>query len=104
MTALNSSRWGVLLGLNRSRRHVEKEMNQVHTQYQDAEQHFGSDLLKLVVAKGFITKLLANESVKHFSESNDREILAHFELVINTVSVEETVQQQQGDPVLSVEG
>jgi len=40
--------------------------------------------------------LLTNESVKHFIESNNREILEHFELVINTVSMEEAVQQQQG--------
>jgi hypothetical protein len=83
---------------------LEKEMNQVQTQYQDAEQHYGSDLLNLMVAKGFITKLLTNESVKHFVESNNSEILAHFELVINTISMEEAVQQQQGEPVLSAEG
>src|ERR1035437_2971704 len=74
---------------------LEKEMNQVHTQFKDAEQHYGSDLLNLVVAKGFITKLLANESVKHFIERNECEILEHFELVVNTVSMEEAVQQQQ---------
>jgi hypothetical protein len=83
---------------------LEKEMNQVQTQYQDAEKHYGSDLLNLMVAKGFITKLLANESVKHFIDCNDREILAHFELVINTVSMEEAVQQQQDEAVLNDEG
>jgi hypothetical protein len=82
---------------------LEKEMSQVQTQYQDAEQHYGSDLLNLVVAKSFITKLLANDSVKHFIEGNNREILAHFELVINTISMEEAVQQQQSETALDVE-
>ena len=48
-----------------------------------------------MLAKGFITKLLANESVKHFIERNESEILEHFELVVNTVSMEEVVQRQQ---------
>ena len=78
---------------------LEKEMNQVHTQFKDAEQHYGSDLLNLVLAKGFIAKLLANESVKHFIECNENEILEHFELVVNTVSMEEAVQQQQTDGI-----
>ncbi len=77
------------------------EMNQVHTQFKDAEQHYGSDLLNLVLAKGFIAKLLANESVKHFIECNENEILEHFELVVNTVSMEEAVQQQQTEGLAS---
>lgn len=77
---------------------LEKEMSQVHTQYKDAEQHYGSDLLNLVLAKGFLSKLLANESVKLYIDRNEHEILQHFELVVNTISMEEAVQlQQDGD-------
>jgi len=72
---------------------LEKEMSQVHTQYQDAEQHYGSDLLNLVLAKGFLTKLLTNDSVKDYIGRNASEILEHFERVVNTVSMEEAVQQ-----------
>jgi len=72
---------------------LEKEMGQVHTQYQDAEQHYGSDLLNLVLAKGFLTKLLTNDSVKDYIGRNASEILEHFERVVNTVSMEEAVQQ-----------
>ena len=43
----------------------EKEMSQVQEKYQGAESHYGSDLLSLVVAKGYLTKLLANEAVKN---------------------------------------
>ena len=32
---------------------LEKEMSQVQTQYKDAEENYGSDLLNLVVAKGY---------------------------------------------------
>ena len=71
---------------------LEKEMSQVHTLYKDAEQHYGSDLLNLVLAKGYLTKLLSNESVKFFLERQEPEILEHFELVVNTTSMEEAVQ------------
>ena len=73
---------------------LEKEMSQVHTQYRDAENHYGSDLLNLVLAKGYLAKLLCNEAVKSFVGSHAPEILEHFEMVVNTVSMEEAVQQQ----------
>lgn len=74
---------------------LEKEMSQVQTQYRDAEQHYGSDLLNLVVAKGYLSKLLANEAVKSYIARYQVDILVHLELVVNTVSMEEAVQQRQ---------
>jgi ParB-like chromosome segregation protein Spo0J len=74
---------------------LEKEMNQVQEKYQEAESNYGSDLLNLVVAKGYLTKLLANEAVKSYIGRHEPEILTHLELVVNTVSMEEAVQQQQ---------
>lgn len=74
---------------------LEKEMNQVQEKYQEAESNYGSDLLNLVVAKGYLTKLLANDAVKSYIGRHEPEILTHLELVVNTVSMEEAVQQQQ---------
>ena len=70
-------------------------MNQIHEHFKDAEMNYDSDLLNLVLAKGYLTKLLANAAVKSFIERQEPEILEHFELVVNTVSMEEAVQQQQ---------
>ncbi len=72
-----------------------KEMNQVQEKYQEAESNYGSDLLNLVVAEGYLTKLLANEAVQSYIGRHEPEILTHLELVVNTVSMEEAVQQQQ---------
>ena len=69
-------------------------MSQVQTKYKDAEQNYGSDLLNLVMAKGYLPKLLANEAVKSYLQRHDPGILEQFELAVNTVSVEEGVQQQ----------
>ena len=57
-----------------------------------------------MVAKGYLTKLLSNEAVKSYILRHEPDILEQFELVVNTVSMEEAVQQQLGDAVLSVEG
>jgi hypothetical protein len=73
---------------------LEKELNQVQTHYKDAEQNYGSDLLNLVVAKGYLTKLLSNDAVKNYIARTEPEILEQFELVVNTVSMEEAVQQE----------
>jgi len=51
-------------------------------------------LQSLVVGKGYLTKLLANEAVKSYIGRHEPEILTHLELVVNTVSMEEAVQQQ----------
>ena len=48
-----------------------------------------------MVAKGYLTKLLVNEAVKSYIGRHQPEILTHLELVVNTVSMEEAVQQQQ---------
>jgi hypothetical protein len=74
---------------------LEKEMSQVQEKYQEAESNYGSDLLNLVVAKDYLTKLLVNEAVKSYIGRHEPEILTHLELVVNTVSMEEAVQQQQ---------
>ncbi len=70
-------------------------MNQVQERHQEAESSYGSVLLNLLVAKGgYLTKLLANETVKSYIGRHEPEILTHLDLAVNTVSMEEAVQQQ----------
>ena len=71
---------------------LEKEMSQVQESYKNAEENYGSELLNLVVAKGYITKLLANEAVNSYIARHQPEILSHLELVVNTDSMEEAIQ------------
>ena len=76
---------------------LEREMTQVQEKYKDAEKSYGSELLNLVVAKGYLTKLVANEAVRSWLDRNTPEILEQFELVIHTTSMEEAVDQQARD-------
>jgi hypothetical protein len=70
-------------------------MSQVQEHYKDAELNYGSDLLNLVLARGYLTKLLANAAIRSFIERQEPEILEHCELVLNTVSMEEAIEQTQ---------
>lgn len=63
--------------------------------YSLAEQNYGSDLINLMVAKGYLAKLLANDAVNSYISHHVPDILTHLELVVNTVSMEEALQQQQ---------
>ena len=67
------------------------EMNQVQEKYKDAGKSYGSELLYLVVAEGYLTKLLGNEVVRSSIRRHAPEILEQFDLVINTTSMEEAM-------------
>jgi acetolactate synthase small subunit len=72
---------------------LEREMSQVQEKYKHAEENYGSELLNLVVAKGYLGKLLANDAVRSYVARHSTEILEQFELVLSTVSMEEAVEQ-----------
>jgi len=74
---------------------LEREMNQVQEKYKRAEESYGSELLNLVVAKGYLKKVLENDAVRAYVGRNAPEILEQFELVLNTVSMEEAVEQAE---------
>lgn len=77
---------------------LEREMSQVQEKYKRAEENYGSELLNLVVAKGYLKKVLENDAVRAYVGRNAPEILEQFELVLNTVSMEEAVEQaERGD-------
>ncbi|MBL3567260.1 hypothetical protein JMM59_19945 [Rhodovulum sulfidophilum] len=74
---------------------LEREMSQVQEKYKHAKKNYGSELLNLVVAKGFLKKLMENEAVRPYVARHASEILEQFELVLNTVSIEEAVEQAE---------
>ncbi|TKZ17442.1 hypothetical protein FAP39_14235 [Shimia litoralis] len=70
-------------------------MSQVQEKYKHAEENYGSELLNLGVAKGYLKKLMENEAVRSYVARHASEILEQFELVLNTVSMEEAVGQAE---------
>jgi hypothetical protein len=70
----------------------------VQTKYKDAEANYGSDLLNLVVARGYLSKLISTPTVKDYLTQNHPDILDTFELVVNTVSMDDAVSAEERDP------
>ena len=72
---------------------LEREMDKVQDQYQEAEQTYGADLLHLVVAKGYLTKLLGNESVRRYLNQHQPEILEEFQALVETVALDSVTDE-----------
>jgi len=67
---------------------LEREMDKVQVQYQQAEQTFGADLLHLMVAKGYLATLLANDAVRRYLDQHYREILEELQALVDTMALE----------------
>lgn len=63
---------------------LEREMDKVQGQYQQAEQTYGADLLHLTVAKGYLARLLGNEAVRRYLNQHQPEILEEFQALVDT--------------------
>jgi RepB plasmid partitioning protein/ParB-like nuclease domain len=68
---------------------MEREMSNLQNQYKMVEQTYGQDVLNLVLAKGYLTKLLENPSVARYLRQKYSELLAAFEVIIQTVSLDQ---------------
>ena len=68
---------------------LEREMDKVQGQYQMVAQTYGADLLHLTVAKGYLSRLLANQGVKRYLNQHQPEILTEFEFIVETAAIEE---------------
>jgi len=67
---------------------MEREMSNVQGQYKSVEQTYGQDVLNLVLAKGYLGRLLENKAVTRYLRQRQPEILAEFEVIVQTVSLE----------------
>jgi hypothetical protein len=68
---------------------MEREMGNLQEQYKMVEQSYGQDILDLVLARGYLSKLVDNKSVSRYLEQRHPEILGEFGVIIQAVSVEQ---------------
>ena len=68
---------------------MEREMSNLQGQYKMVEQTYGQDVLNLVIAKGYLTKLLENKPVARYLKQRQPEVLAEFEAIVKTVSLDQ---------------
>jgi ParB-like chromosome segregation protein Spo0J len=66
---------------------MEREMANLQGQYKMVEQTYGQDVLNLVLARGYLAKLLENKQVVRYLKQRQPEVLAELETIVKTVSL-----------------
>jgi hypothetical protein len=67
---------------------MEREMGNLQEQYKLVEESYGQDVLNLVLAKGYLTKLLENEEVSRYIQNTQLDVFSEFITIVETVSLE----------------
>lgn len=70
---------------------MEQEMSLVHSRFKAIEQSYGADVLNMVVTRGYIARLLANDAVVKFLQTNYPDFLTEFRAIAAAGSLEENV-------------
>jgi len=63
---------------------MEREMGNLQGQFKAIENTYGRDILDLVLARGYLTKLLSNRAVTRYLTQNQPEVLAEFSSLVQT--------------------
>lgn len=61
---------------------MEREMGNLQEQFKLAEQSLSQDVLNLVLAKGYLTKLLANDAVMRYLTKHHPDVLYEFDGIV----------------------
>lgn len=67
---------------------MEREMGNLQGQLKLVEKSYGQDVLILVLARGYLGKLLDNKAVFRFLSQRQPDVLAEFENIVQTVTLE----------------
>lgn len=68
---------------------MEREMGNLQGQLKLVEKSYGQDVLNLVLAKGFLVKLLDNKAVVRYIRQHHPEVLEQFEAIVATTSLDQ---------------
>lgn len=71
---------------------MEREMSSLHQDFKQIENSYGDDILHLVIASGYLAKLVANSEIERFLTQHYPELLWEFRAIIAAASLDE----QQG--------
>jgi len=67
---------------------MEREMGNLQEQFKLAEQTYGQDILNLVLAKGYLAKLMANEAILRHLTRNHPDVLNEFDSIVRMVALD----------------
>lgn len=67
---------------------MEREMGNLQGQLKVVEKSYGQDVLLLVLARGYLGKLIDNKAVYRFLKQRQPDVLAEFENIVQTVALD----------------
>lgn len=67
---------------------MEREMGNLQGQLKLVEKSYGQDVLLLVLARGYLAKLIDNKAVFRFLSQRQPDVLAEFESIVQTVTLD----------------
>ena len=69
---------------------MEREMETVQQDLKTVESRYGDDVLHLVIASGYLSKLIRNRDIKRYLNQHHPEILTEFVAIISATSLDQT--------------
>jgi len=69
---------------------LEREMSSISEDYKELETSYGDDILVLVVAAGFLERLISKPEIERFLAGRHPEFLENFRGIIQTASLDQT--------------
>ncbi|UMR31985.1 ParB N-terminal domain-containing protein [Massilia sp. MB5] len=67
---------------------MEREMGNLQEQFKLAEQSYGQDVLNLVLARGYLTKLTTNDSIRRHLTKHHPDVLNEFDAIVSMAALE----------------
>lgn len=67
---------------------MEREMGNLHEQFKLAEQTYGQDILNLVLAKGYLTKLMTNDAILRHLTKKYPDVLNEFDGIVRMAALD----------------
>lgn len=68
---------------------MEHEMSNLQGQYKMAEEAYGLDVLNLVLARGYLARMVGNTAVRRHLQIRHSELLTEFDVIVKTASLEQ---------------
>lgn len=68
---------------------MEREMEKVQRDLKTVESRYGEDVLQLVIASGYLSKLTRNAGIKRYLSQHHPEILTEFNAIISATSLDQ---------------
>ena len=69
---------------------MEREMASLNQDFKALEASYGDDVLHLVIASGYLARLIGNPEIERFLQSRHPEILNEFRAIITAASLDQT--------------